>query len=248
MNQATRSIILISSLAILPFCTKSLAATAAIDPARVVFIKADDFKGIDNYTQKWTDFLQASRDIGIQVGLGVIVEHIDGKASTHQWMRDQVAQGDVEFWNHGWDHNRTTMTDGTTVYEFSGTGLTHMREHMLWAQAGLKEALGQDAVTFGTPYNQFDSDAATVVNETTALRVLFSRSTIPLDARVSVVNIISELDGTGKPNAAKFEERYPSGPAGPVSLQFHPTAFDSTGLTEYTNIVQSLQDKGYTVM
>jgi hypothetical protein len=62
------------------------------------------------------------------------------------------------------------------------------------------------------------------------------------------VRIISESGGTGNPVAASFIAANPGGPAGPVSLQFHPVAFTAADLAEYVQILQFLLNHGYTFM
>jgi peptidoglycan/xylan/chitin deacetylase (PgdA/CDA1 family) len=222
---------------------------AAFDPAKVVIVKADDFK-VPN--QGWTDFLTSSRALGVKVGLGVITANISGNAATARWMRDQQAVGDVEFWNHGWDHS-TWSAGGTTFWEFKNSGLVFQQNHFSDAQAGLLNATGRHAMAFGTPYNQYDADTVAIMNATPALRLFFTHNissvrTAGLSGRVEAVRIISESGGTGKPIAASFIAANPGGPAGPVSLQFHPVAFTAADLTEYVQILQFLLNHGYTFM
>ena len=222
----------------------------AVNPAKVAIIKADDFRVP---LLAWTNFLQASRDAGLKVSLGVIVSNIVGNAATAQWMQAQQALRDVEFWDHGWEHTQWTNS-GQTVSEFEGSGLAYMQQHLADAQAGLSNALGRDAIAFGTPYNGFDTNTAAVINATPALQLFFASSVTAartyLDPRVSVVKIIGESDGTGKPNAAAFAAAYPGGPTGPVALQFHPSnsAFDASRLIEYQNILQFLLTNGYSIL
>ena len=196
-----------------------VGTVGAVDLTKVVLIKADDFR---TPNQAWTNFLQASRAAGVKVGLGVIVTSIVGNTTTAQWMRGQEAAGDVEFWNHGWDHLQWTNGSGLVVSEFQGSGLAHMQQHLADAQAGLSNALGKEVLSFGTPYNGFDTNTATVINATPALRLFFASSVVTatslLDLRVKAVKIISESDGTGMPNAAKFQAAFPPGAAGPVAL------------------------------
>ena len=61
------------------------------------------------------------------------------------------------------------------------------------------------------------------------------------------MGIIAEAS-TGNPVASSFIAANPNGPAGPVSLQFHPDAFSAADLAEYVQIIRFLQGKGYTFM
>lgn len=238
----------LAALTVLCFASGTVGA---VDLTKVVLIKADDFR---TPNQAWTNFLQASRAAGVKVGLGVIVGSIAGNATTAQWMRGQEAAGDVEFWNHGWDHLQWTDGSGQVVSEFKGSGLAHMQQHLADAQAGLSNALGRNVLAFGTPYNGFDTNTAAVINATPALRLFYATSVVTasslLDPRVKAVKIISELDGTGMPNAAKFQAAFPPGSAGPVALQFHPanSNFTPARLAEYQQILQYLLTNGYAIL
>ena len=141
----------------------------------------------------------------------------------------------------------------TTIYEFKGTGLAYQQTHFSDAQAGLLTATGRNAVAFGPGYNAYDADTVAIMNNTPAMRLFFVSSvstarSLGLAGRIAAVGIIGESGGTGKPVAATFISTYPNGPAGPVSLQFHPNAFTAADLAEYVQIVQFLQGKGYTFM
>ncbi len=220
--------------------------TTVFNPAKVVIVKADDFK-VPN--EAWTNFLDASRDLGIKVSLGVIVKSIAGNATTATYMQQQQAIGDVEFWNHGWDHSRNA---DKTVFEFKNSGLASQQTHFADAQAGILTATGRDPIAFGAPYNATDADTMTVMNNTPAVRLFFTYSSTTarnqgLVSRVETMGIISEK-ATGDPLASDFITKYPNGPDGPVSLQFHPPAFNAADLAEYVKIVEFLQGKGYTFM
>lgn len=240
---------LITLLAVISLCAVA-GATDSVDPSKVVIIKADDFR---EPNPSWTEFLRVSREEGIKVGLGAIAMSISGNNSTARWMREQQAMGDVEFWNHGWDHTRWT-TNGVKVSEFEGTGLAYMKQHMADAQAVLYRILGKEAVAFGTPYNGFDADTASIMNATPALRLFFTRRVADarnlLDPRIAVIKIIGEADGTGKPSAAKFAADFPPGTPGPISIQLHPanSSFDAERLEEYRKIVHYLRFNGYSIL
>src|ERR1700722_13803648 len=104
-----------------------------VQAAPVVIIKADDFRGP---SPAWENFLDVSRKAGIKVSIGVIAESIAGNEDTANWMKAEEARGDVEFWDHGWDHKQWTDKGGT-ISEFGGSGLAHQREHFAEAQAAL---------------------------------------------------------------------------------------------------------------
>jgi peptidoglycan/xylan/chitin deacetylase (PgdA/CDA1 family) len=224
----------------------------AVDLSKVVIIKADDFTGTN---QAWSQFLEASRAAGAKVSIGVITKFIHERSSVQEWMRVQEKNGDVEFWNHGWDHKRWSTND-FSVTEFQGSGLAHQLEHLNRSQAALKKVLGHDVIALGTPYNGFDSDTAQAMDESPALRLFFTYTTNPktkaarqrVDARIALLDIVNEAEGTGKPNAAKLAVVLAKRRPGPVSLQFHPPYFDAPHLEEYRKILADLKRLGYTTM
>lgn len=233
----------IGTVAAIFACSGALAT----DSNKVVIIKADDFRGP---TAAWASFLEVSRAAHVKVSIGVIVDSVATNNSAVLWMKAQQDKGDVEFWDHGWDHARW-QTNGETVQEFLGSGLAHQRAHLKQAQAALKAALGKDVLAFGPAYTGFDADTAAVINETPALRLLFCHKVTAarnlLTNRVVVLDFISEADGTGKPNGEKLEATLAKRMPGAVSLQFHPPYFDVPHLAEYQKIVNYLLPNGYSV-
>jgi peptidoglycan/xylan/chitin deacetylase (PgdA/CDA1 family) len=221
----------------------SISARAASGAEPIVIIKADDFRAPN---QAWTNFLKVSRSAGVKVSIGIIVQSIEGKSATADWLKAEAARGDVEFWDHGWDHKSWTDA-GKKLTEFTGSGLVHQHEHLVKAQSGLKAALGKDVISLGTPFNGFDSDTAGAINQSAELRLLFTHNLALarrlVNKQVTIIDVISESDGTGKPNAAKFEELWQARPKSeePVSLQFHPPYFDAEHLAEYTKILDYLK-------
>jgi Alginate lyase/Immunoglobulin domain len=231
----------------------------AANPAKVVIIKADDFRGEFNHGQEWTNFLQTTRELGVKVGMGVICTNIVGSNSNLilAWMQSQEALGDVEFWDHAWDHTEWTNGSGQLVEEYQGSGLAYQQQHFAWSQTALFNALGRNVTVFGTPYNGFDTNTATVINAAAPPMNLFFCHQIALarsnlNSGVAVMDIISESNGTGLPNSTNFIATYPGGPTGPISLQFHPPYFINTNgtnsLLEFQKIVQYLLTNGYSVL
>ena len=217
-------------------CGQDIPAT--IDPARIVLVKADDFRGP---AQQWTNFIQVARSEGIKVGLGVIVNN--GLASNldpgaPQWMQDQLAAGDVEFWLHGWNHSTS---------EFVGLTVAADTQLLTNSENWLNKNIGKSAIAFGPPNNTFDTNTIAGINATPALRLFFTYygQDPNLNSRVTAIGIISEADGVAMPNATKFVASFPNGPTGPVALQFHPPYMDVPHLYEFQKIVEFLKTKGY---
>lgn len=227
-----------------------IATDSRVDLSRVVVIKADDFR---EKNRAWTDFLEASRAADVKVSFGAIAESIHENSPDQAWMREQEKRGDVEFWNHGWDHKQWT-TDGQTLSEFQGSGFEHQRDHLARSQAVLRSVLGRKCTALGTPFNGIDNDTAAAINNTPELRLFFSYPDVlakrltGITLHLTVLPIIGESDGTGKPNAEKLAATLEARPRGPVALQFHPPYFDAVHLDEYKKILVYLKAHGYMIL
>jgi PKD repeat protein len=222
--------------------TSTVTVTTAFDSNKVVIIKADDFRYYASITnnwsgEAWTNFFAVSRGLGVKVAPGVVATNI---AEASDYMRALEAVGDVEIWNHGWDHS----TD-----EFKATGLAFQQKHMADAQALLSNALGRAPSAFGAPFNHVDADTAAVLDALASMRLFFYLNDTMTLPRMAAVHIIQEADGTGHPNATTFQTTdFPPGSKGPVALQFHPAVFDAGALAEYRKILQYLLTNGYRIM
>jgi peptidoglycan/xylan/chitin deacetylase (PgdA/CDA1 family) len=214
-----------------------------------VIIKADDFRGL---APAWEKFLAASRAQGVKVSIGIIVEPVVGKSDVSEWLKKQEALGDVEFWNHGWDHKKWTVANAP-VSEFFHSGIDHQRDHLSRSQDELKNLLGHDCTVLGTPFNGRDDDTLKALDERQEIKLFFlhfKASDIDPKSRIKYIDIISENDGTGKPNAQKFQETWSklSDKTQPISLQFHPPYFDDKRLEEYEAILKYLIAEGCSII
>ncbi len=218
-------------------------AAASDKPQRpIVIIKADDFRGI---TQPWENYIEVSRRLGIKFTIGIICESVIGKDDVSAWLKTQLSKGDVEFWNHGWDHKKWTVANAP-VNEFFHSGLEHQREHLNKSQEALLNLLSVPCVSLGTPYNGRDQDTLKVLSEHPEIKIFFlhfKKGDIEPDPNIQYLDIISESDGTGKPNATKFKATWEKlvDKSEPISLQFHANQFGPEQLAEYEAIVKYLQ-------
>lgn len=212
---------------------------------KVAIIKADDIRGS---TEKWNRFFALSKEKGVKVSAGIICQSLEnGKPDYFDWLKTLHASGDVEFWNHGWDHKRWTAENGKELREFSGTGYEHQKKHFDQSQALMKKALGVAPVAFGAPYNASDADTTRVMNEDSALRLVFCYDKQRFADKVSApMNLRGESDGTGKPNFAKFKTEYAQKKQSSFSaIQFHPGNFGDEHFKEYAKILDFLIADGW---
>lgn len=216
---------------------------------KVIIIKADDIRGI---TQKWDRFFNISKEKGVKVSAGIICNSLSKPKKEYQeWLLKLKDSGQVEFWNHGWDHKRWQDKAGKQIKEFSSSGYQHQKKHFSDSQNAMKRILGTAPTAFGPPYNAIDDDTIKVMNEDEDMKLLFSyRNNSKLkDKVIAPMKLRGENDGTGKPNFEKFKANYMKKKNLSFSaVQFHPNGFKENHFAEYAKIIDFLIDEGWTFM
>lgn len=225
-----------------------LPGTASAGSRKIIIVKADDLAGI---TPAWNRFFNLSREKGVKVSAGIIANTLEGEKSEYVgWLKKIQATGQVEFWNHGWDHRRWTTSERGELSEFGGSGYEHQKQHFGLARQIMSDLLGSVPIAFGTPYNAIDADTVKVIDEDADLRLFFCRReegrTRKLLAPI-VLNV--EGDGTGKPNFEKFKAGYAQERGLAFSaIQFHPNSFTDAHVAEYGRILDFLIAEGWTFL
>lgn len=215
---------------------------------KIAIIKADDVRG---NTEKWTRFFAISKEKGVKVSAGIICDSLETpKPGYVEWLKKHQTSGEVEFWNHGWDHKRWETKEGKSMREFLGTGYEHQKKHFDQSQKVMKKALGVVPGTFGAPFNSIDADTVKVLNEDDELRLVFCNSNQKVKNKLlAPMYFRGESDGTGKPNSATFKAEYATIKNPKFSaIQFHPGAFSDEHFEEYTKILDFLIAEGWKFM
>ena len=241
-----------------PLClplTAALSLTAMLSNARAeepkpaakyAIIKVDDLK---LRTPKWDAFLAAAKAEGVKVSIGIICNSLETPNPENEaWLKELSASGEVEFWNHGWDH-KSWEADGKKLSEFSGSGYEHQKENLVKAQEASERVFGKPFNVLGTPFNGMDADTAKVLAEIPEITLVFNYPNVKeLGGKTPLPMVIrGEADGTGKPNSVKFIPDYQLHwkDATFSAIQFHPNSFGETGVQEFTNIIKFLKIEGW---
>ena len=231
----------------------ALAIPALAAPQRIAIIKADDVTGVN---AKWTRFFGLSAEKDIKVSAGIIANSFEKQGADYvEWLKKWDGSGNVEFWNHGWDHKRWNE-DGKGKSEFGDSGYEHQIDHLKMAQAAYKKAIGKDFTVFGSPFNAMDKDTATALNEIPELKLIFCYPGAPptkaLKEKILLpMTLRGEHDGTSKPNFEKFKADYAKKDKPELTfaaLQFHPAGFSEKGFEDYAAILDFLTAEGWTFM
>ena len=231
----------------------ALAIPVAAATKRIAIVKADDVTMVN---AKWDRCFKIANDKGIKVSAGIIADSFEKQGPEYaKWLKRWDATGNVEFWNHGWDHKRWTE-DGKNKSEFGGSGYDHQIEHLKKAQAAYKNALGKDFTIFGSPFNAMDEDTAKALRKIPELKLVFCNPGAPAtkamrDRILLPMNLRGEHGGTGKPDFEKFKEDYAKMDRRDLTfaaIQFHPMGFSEKGFKDYAAILDFLKSEGWTFM
>lgn len=218
------------------------------EPQKIAIIKADDVRGVSS---SWKRFFAISQAQGVKVSAGVICNSLPGGSKDYlEWLRLLDHSGQVEFWNHGWDHKRWTNEKGVEIREFDGSGIQHQKRHYEDSQAAMKRVFGRGPIAFGAPYNAVDADTARIMNGGKNMRLYFGYKDKGVKSMILAPMILrGEHDGTGKPDFGKFKAAYlKEKDVAFTAIQFHPTAFSEEHFGEYTKILDFLQSEGWVFM
>ncbi len=231
----------------------ALVSPVAAATKRIAIVKTDDVTSVN---AKWERCFKIANDKGIKVSAGIIADSLEKQGPEYaKWLKKWDATGNVEFWNHGWDHKRWTE-DGKNKSEFGDSGYDHQIEHLEKAQAAYKKALGKDFTIFGSPFNAMDEDTAKALKKFPELKLVFCNPGAPAtkamrDRILLPMSLRGEHDGTGKPDFEKFKDDYSKIDSPSLTfaaIQFHPMGFSEKGFKDYAAILDFLKSEGWTFM
>ena len=118
------------------------------------------------------------------------------------------AAGDtlLELWHHGYDHSRNLETG---IFEFKGRSYAEQKTSFDTANDIIKNLLGIQMRTFGTPYNASDAITNTVIAENPNYKVfMYSSVKSTTNGVLYVDNRVNMENGTGNPEYAFFVKNY----------------------------------------
>lgn len=236
------------------FVTNNLNADESTPPStmqngKYVIIKADD---LTECNDRWIQFWDVVKSKNVKVSMGVICEGlVKNQNDTINWIRKLHDTGNVEFWNHGWDHKKWEKNK-ETIFEFSKSGYEHQKDHLEKAQKTFLDKLGFPLSVFGAPYSLIDSDTAKAIAERDDIRGIFAGATgkelFKSSGKILIPPLLkTEFDGVGMPDFAKFKVEYEKQKdqlhAG--SILFHPPWFKENRIRDCEQIIGLLKAEGW---
>ncbi len=180
----------------------------------------------------------------IKAGFGAIASRFDNTAlnTLKPYLNAKNTKGEplFEIWHHGLDHVRP---------EFSGTNYEYQKAHFEEADKRIKQLLGIQMVSFGTPYNAGDSVTNRVISENINYKVFMFANLKPIRQKgiLYLNNRINIEKGTGNPdylyfieNYTKLKDKY----SDYIILQAHPNNWTPEKLEEFSKIIDFLLSEG----
>jgi peptidoglycan/xylan/chitin deacetylase (PgdA/CDA1 family) len=213
-----------------------------IDPPKII-LKLDDLQ-VKNSICQFIPVLDYLSQNQIKAGLGAIAARFDNTALNilKPYLDATNSKGDklFEVWHHGLDHIKP---------EFTGTPYSYQKDHFEKADQLMKNALGVQMHSFGTPYNADDSTTKKVISEYSDYKIFMFAGISP-DASTGIINLDNRVNmenGTGNPefgffvnNYNKYRGKYTDY----MILQGHPNKWSAEKIDQFKQIVDFLLSQG----
>ncbi|GAT33029.1 peptidoglycan/xylan/chitin deacetylase, PgdA/CDA1 family [Terrimicrobium sacchariphilum] len=210
-----------------------------------IVLKLDDFGPRNgNVHPKWIKVAQYAKEKNIPVTFGIVAKGLEEDAPAFfQWTKERNAAGEIEFWNHGYDHAEGPNAEGKKVQEFNGTGFDHQKAHMADANRLAREKLGFPFISFGAPFNATDANTVKVLEESPDIKVwMYGNGKQPAGKKVlSRCYAVTIESPTFIPNYADFLEGYAHNRGAEYFvMQGHPTHWNDDRWNQFIKIVEFL--------
>jgi peptidoglycan/xylan/chitin deacetylase (PgdA/CDA1 family) len=180
----------------------------------------------------------------LKAGLGIIAGRNDSTALKilMPYLQATNSSGEklIEIWHHGLDHSKTEFKDSTYEYQ---------KQHFEQADERIKELLGIQMHSFGTPYNAGDSVTNQVISENPNYKVYMFGSRKPNERNgiLYLNNRVNMENATGNPEFSYFIENYTKLKGKYTDymvLQGHPNQWTPDKLEQFKKIIDFLISEG----
>jgi hypothetical protein len=226
-----------------------LSATIPANSLKVI-LKLDDLGVLNSVLacSSALDYMVANK---IKFGMGAIAVRFDATAPgvLAPYINAVNDQGEklMEIWHHGYDHSRDNPT-GT--WEYRGRPYADQKASFENADQLIKDLLGVQMKSFGTPYNQSDAVTNTVISENSNYKVMmFSSVKSTTNGITYLDNRVNMENGTGLAEYSFFVKNYNNAKgnySNYMILQGHPNFFTagSNNLEQFKLILKFLVSEG----
>ncbi len=219
--------------------------TTKVAPGLNIILRFDDLGSIKNTTPfPLLDYLVTRK---IPAGLGVIGIRLDGTAKDvykkYLEATDSTGNALFEIWDHGYDHSKNNPP-GDTSLEFFGTSYAFQLDHFKRSNSVVKDRLGIQMHTFGTPYNRNDTVFNRVITTNSNFKVfMFNYTELPVPGVLSLNNRVDMEHDAGVVSYDYFMlqfQKYKGTYRDYMILQGHPLSWTPARLAEFDKIVNYL--------
>ncbi len=216
---------------------------------QLAIIKADDLVYTPDkiVSDNWKQFIDYVISRKIKAGLGLIAKSLEaGNAQYYSYLKNIVATGYIELWNHGYNHVINGIdSNGKTFDEFQKSNYEYQLEHLLRAQNLTKEKLGITMTSFGAPGNDIDETTRKALDAVPELKMWFFGLK---DENKLVLNPAIDVEHpTFYPDYDKFVSHFRFNSENTyLVLQVHPNSWDDKHFAEFWKIVDFLNSKNVT--
>lgn len=213
----------------------------SIEAKLKVILKFDDIR-VKEYKCAATPVMEFLIQKQVKCSYGVIAKDLDNttKETLEKYINAKNSKGEnlVEIWHHGYDHVKG---------EFLGSGYEHQKKHFDDASKIVKDLLGIQMRSFGTPFNQSDSVTYKVFGEDPNYKVFMYDRKVKSDPKKGTLNNIFVIEkGTGNIDFETFKSDYESKNgkySDYVVLQAHPNGWQSDKIEQLNKIIEFLKEK-----
>lgn len=219
-----------------------------------VILKLDDLTYVKETTvhPQWQRVVDFAEKEQVDVTIGIITNSLEyGGDDYFNWVKKYHDLGNVEFWNHGYDHKRFDL-NGNTVSEFFGTDYSHQYELIEKSQSLAEDKLGFRFRTFGAPYNWVDTNTSKVMAQFPEIDVWFYPGDQDMgDSEILILKRIKALNLEYPVHQPRFYDLwnnlYFHRNNKVLVLQGHPKSWDDERFTELARIIHYLKANNYTI-
>jgi peptidoglycan/xylan/chitin deacetylase (PgdA/CDA1 family) len=205
-----------------------------------IILKLDDLKPATGggVSPQWLRVADFAKEKNIKISIGIIAQGLEADCpGLVEWIQKQHAAGQVEFWNHGWDH----AAGEKLIREFSGQPYEHQKDHLSRANAIARGKLGFPFVSFGAPFNATDASTVRVLSEDPDIKVwIFGDSKNPAGKAVLPSSAVT-IETRARPDFEAFLEAYAHNRGSSLFvMQGHPGGWKDDNFEQFRLMVDFL--------
>jgi peptidoglycan/xylan/chitin deacetylase (PgdA/CDA1 family) len=214
-----------------------------------IILKADDLVSDHEliFPLRWVKFIDFLEKKDIKGSIGIIGSSLQyGNQNYFNKIREYHFKGNIEFWNHGYDHLINAInSNGEKYHEFKNSSLAFQKEQLHKTQILAKNNLGFSFKTFGAPANAIDGNTLLAIEADSTLKVWFFGN--PATSRLNLSrNSVCEIEyPVHNPDYEKFKKHYDPF-TNLLVLQIHPNSWDEVRFDEFYQIIDFIIDHGVT--